>query len=147
MTQSVTRSVLVVDDDVEILRLVREVLASFASCNVDATPSPEYAFELSLKKHYDLFVFDFAMPVVDGAVLYGFIRTAYRLAGMVPERVLPPLLLMSGHGEEKRARELLHEPGARGLLPKPFSLDRLLKCIEASLPGVTHGLGPPGGRF
>jgi CheY-like chemotaxis protein len=146
MTQPVSRSVLVVDDDVEILRLVREVLASFATCAVDTTPSPEYAFELSLKKHYDLFVFDFTMPIVDGAVLYGFIRTAYHLGGLVPERMLPPLILMSGHGEDKRARALLHEPGVRGLLPKPFSLDRLLKSIEASLPGVTHGMGPTGSR-
>lgn len=146
MTQSVKRSVLVVDDDVDILRLVREVLASFATCTVDTTPSPEYAFELSLKKHYDLFIFDFAMPVVDGAVLYGFVRTAYHHAGVVPERDLPPLILMSGHGEERRARDLLHEPGVRGLLPKPFSLDRLLKSIEACLPGTTHAVGPAGGR-
>ncbi len=144
MTQTGKRSILVVDDDVEILRLVREVLANLASCTVDTTPSPVYAFELSLKKHYDLFLFDFTMPVVDGAVLYGFIRTAYQHAGVVPPRVLPPLILTSGHAEQQRARDLLHEPGVRGLLPKPFSINRLLTSIEACLPGITLEPRPPG---
>ena len=147
MTQPAKQSILVVDDDVEILRLVREVLANLASCTVDTTPSPAHAFELSLKKHYDLFLFDFNMPAIDGAVLYGFIRTAYQHAGMVPVRVLPPLLLISGHAEQQRARDLLHEPGVRGLLPKPFSIHRLLTSVEACLPGSTLEQRPPGSHL
>ena len=131
------RSILVVDDDVEILRFLRETLAAFAACAVDTSPSSEYAFELALKKSYDLFIFDFSMPVVDGAVLYQFIRKVYLHDGRAPARALPPLILMSGHGEKPRARELLHEPGVGGLLPKPFSIERLLSKIEICLPGVT----------
>ena len=131
-----TRSILVVDDDVEILRFLRETLGAFINCSVDTSPSPEYAFELALKKSYDLFIFDFMMPAVDGAVLYQFIRKVYLHDGRSPARVLPPLILMSGHGEKPRARELLHEPGVGGLLPKPFSIERLLSKVEACLPGA-----------
>lgn len=131
------RSLLVVDDDVELLRFLRETLTSLAACTVDTSPSSEYAFELALKKPYDLFLFDFSMPVVDGAVLYQFIRKVYLHDGRSPARALPPLILMSGHGEQPRARELLHEPGVGGLLPKPFSIERLLSKVEACLPGVT----------
>ena len=139
MTQPVKCAILVVDDDVEILRLVREVLASHVACSVDTTPNPQYAFELSLKKRYDLFLFDFAMPMLDGAVLYHFIRLAYQHSSATPTHRLPPLVLISGNGEKRRAQELLHEPGVRGLLPKPFSIDRLLKVVEACLPDSAHG--------
>ena len=130
-------SILVVDDDVEILRFLRETLSALAACTVDTTPSSEYAFELALKKSYDLFLFDFSMPAVDGAVLYQFIRKVYLHDGRSPARRLPPLILMSGHGDQPRARELLHEPGVGGLLSKPFSIDRLLSKVEACLPGAT----------
>ena len=135
---ALTRSILVADDDVDILRFLRETLPAFAACTVDTTPSSEYAFELALKKTYDLFIFDFSMPTVDGAVLYQFIRKVYLHDGRSPARALPPLILMSGHGEQPRARELLHEPGVGGLLSKPFSIERLLVKLEACLPGVTH---------
>ena len=102
---------------------------------MDTSPSSEYAFELALKKSYDLFIFDFSMPAVDGAVLYHLIRKVYLHDGRSPARVLPPLILMSGHGEQPRARELLHEPGVGGLLSKPFSIERLLSKVEACLPG------------
>lgn len=130
------RSILVVDDDVEILRFLRETLTAFVACTVDTSPSSEYAFELALKKTYDLFIFDFTMPLVDGAVLYQFIRKVYLHDGRSPARLLPPMILLSGHGEQPRARELLHEPGVGGLLPKPFSIERLLSKVEACLPGA-----------
>ncbi len=133
-----TRTVLVVDDDVDVLRFLRETLVAFADCRVETSPSPEYAFELSLRKAYDLFLFDFSMPGIDGAVLYSMIRKVHEFGVLSPARPLPPLILMSGHGEQRRARELLAEPGVRGLLPKPFSIERLLSKLEACLPGVTR---------
>ena len=132
------RSVLIVDDDVDVLRFLRDTLAAFTRCRVDATPSTEYAFELAIRKPYDLFLFDFSMPIMDGAVLYGMIRKVHDFGVLAPPRPLPPLVLMSGHGEKQRARELLSEPGVRGLLPKPFSIDRLLTKLEGCLPGTTR---------
>src|SRR5205807_5115325 len=63
-----------VDDDVALLRVVREALAASLKCEVDTSPKPEYAFELALKKKYDLFIFDFQMPMIDGAMLFFFDR-------------------------------------------------------------------------
>ena len=132
------RSILVVDDDVEILRFLRETLAALAYCTVDTTPSPEYAFELALRKPFDLFLFDFQMPQIDGAVLYSLVRKVHDLGLVVPARRVPPLVLMSGHGEQQGAQKLLQEPGVCGLLPKPFSIQRLLSRMEACLPGITR---------
>jgi CheY-like chemotaxis protein len=128
VTEKIKR-VLVVDDDIVILRLVREALCALLRCEVETTPNPEYAFELILKKPFDLLIFDFAMPGIDGAVLYGLISKLYAITP--PHgRALPPLVLMSGNASHKKAQELLREPGVRGLLAKPFSIERLVEKVR-----------------
>lgn len=128
------KRILIVDDDVAALRLTREALTSLLRCEVDSSPSPEYAFELALKKNYDLLIFDFAMPMIDGAMLFLLIGKVYENAN--PPRVLPPLLLISGKGKEKRAQELLQEVGVHGFLPKPFGINRLLEKVKECVPGI-----------
>lgn len=127
------KTILVVDDDVVILRLVRESLSGLLKCEVDTTPNPEYAFELMLKKSYDLVIFDFAMPGIDGAILYSLITKVYENI-LLPQRgPTPPLILMSGNASQKRAQELLKEPGVRGLLAKPFSIQKLAEKVSELL--------------
>jgi CheY-like chemotaxis protein len=125
---------LMVDDDVALLRVVREALLATLKCEIDTSPTPEYAFELALKKKYDLFIFDFQMPMIDGAMLFFLIGKVYQ--SIEPIREIPPLILASGKAEEKRAQELLKEPGVGGLVPKPFVINRLVEKIKACLPGV-----------
>ena len=128
------KKILIVDDDVGLMRVTREALTSFLRCEVDTSPSPEYGFELALKKTYDLFLFDFQMPMIDGAMLFFLIGKVYNHS--VPPRIVPPLLLVTGKGEEKRAQELLREPGVRGLVPKPFAINRLIEKVKECLPGI-----------
>ncbi len=116
------------------MRVTREALTSLLKCEVDASPKPEYAFELALKKTYDLLIFDFSMPMIDGAMLFFLIGKVYNTAQ--PPRVVPPLLLVSGRADEERAQELLKEPGVRGLLSKPFSINRLLERVKECVPGI-----------
>jgi len=68
------KRILMVDDDVAFLRVVREALMASLQCEVDTSPKPEYAFELALKKKYDLFIFDFQMSMIDGSMLFFFDR-------------------------------------------------------------------------
>ena len=132
MDQRPPRSILVVDDDVMILRVLRETLSSFTICEVDTSPNSEYAFELALKKNYDLFIFDLVLPKVDGMVLYALIDKVYQHVG---SRRLPPLLLMSGNDQSKdRIAAAVREPGVRGFLSKPFTIDRLLIKSRECLP-------------
>jgi len=128
------KKILMVDDDVGLMRVVREALTSFLRCEVDTSPKPEYGFELSLKKTYDLLIFDFSMPMVDGAMLFFLIGKVY--ANSKPPRTVPPLLLISGRANEKRAQELLHEPGVRGLIAKPFAINLLLQKVQECIPGI-----------
>ena len=128
------KRILMVDDDVTLLRIVREAFTSCLRCEVDTSPKPEYAFELALRKTYDLFIFDFQMPMIDGAMLFFLIGKAYD--NMQPTRDIPPLLLVSGRGDEGRAQELLKEPGVAGLIAKPFRMNRLLDKAKECVPGL-----------
>jgi DNA-binding response OmpR family regulator len=134
MSGGPAKKILIVDDDVALMRVMREALTSFLHCEVDTSANPEYGFELALKKTYDLLMFDFSMPMIDGAMLFLLIGKVYN--NSVPPRIVPPLLLVTGKGEEKRAQELLQEAGVRGLIPKPFAINRLIEKVKTCLPEI-----------
>ncbi|MDP9004445.1 MAG: response regulator [Verrucomicrobiota bacterium] len=139
MAEKRANRILVVDDDVGLMRVTRDALTTFLRCEVDTSPNPEYAFELALKKTYDLLIFDFSMPMIDGAMLFFLIGKVYNHS--TPPRIVPPLLLVTGKGEEKRAQELLKEAGVRGLVAKPFAINRLLEKVRECLPGIEPAAG------
>ena len=134
VSQGEPKRILMADDDVALLRVVREALIATLRCEVDTSPKPEYAFELALKKSYDLLIFDFQMPMIDGAMLFFLIGKVYK--NTEPPRDLPPLLLISGKADEARAQDLLKEPGVAGLIAKPFAINRLLERIRQCVPDV-----------
>jgi DNA-binding response OmpR family regulator len=128
------KRILIVDDDVALLRIMREALTACLRCEVETSPKPEYGFELALRKSYDLFIFDFSMPMIDGAMLFFLVGKVYNNAR--PPRTVPPLVLVSGKADEERAQELLKEPGVAGLIAKPFAINRLLEKIKSCVPGI-----------
>ena len=131
--------ILVVDDETALMRLISEALKAHFRCEVDATPNPEYAFELALKKRYRVFVFDFSMPMIDGAMLFALIGKVYNHVN--PPLIVPPLILISGRGDETRAQELMKEAGVRGFLPKPFAMNRLIDKVREIVPGLEAASG------
>ena len=133
------KRILVVDDDVGLMRVMREALSSFLRCEVDSSPTPEHGFELALQKNYDLFIFDFSMPMIDGAMLFALIGKVYNHVN--PPLVVPPLILISGRGDEVRAQELMKEIGVRAFLPKPFAMNRLMEKIREVAPELEPGSG------
>ena len=128
------KRILIVDDDVALLGAMKDALTSFLRCEVHASAAPEEAFELGLTHEYHLFIFDFSMPMIDGAMLYFLLGKVYNHDK--PPRVLPPLLLVTGQGEEIRAQDLLRQPGVVGLVSKPFQINRLIGKIAASVRGI-----------
>ncbi len=132
MAEPEIKCVLIVDDDTAVLRIMREALQSFLHWEIDTSPRPEYGFELALKKTYDLMIFDFSMPMIDGTLLFLLISKVYENSN--PPRTVPPLLLVSGQGSDERAQELLREARVRGFLAKPFTINRLIEKVKACFP-------------
>ena len=58
--------------------------------------------------------------------------TGHLVAHYIQTRLGVPVLLMSGHADEKSARQL----GAAGFLSKPFSDTDLVRAVEKILQGV-----------
>ena len=81
MSDDSPKRILIVDDEVAFLRVMREALTACLRCAVDSSPHSEYGFELAIKKTYDLFIFDFSMPMIDGALLFFLITS---LSGNYP---------------------------------------------------------------
>ena len=86
------------------------------------------------KKNYDLLIFDFSMPMIDGAMLFFLIGKVYN--HLQPPKSVPPVLLVSARGEDSRAQELLKEAGVHGLIAKPFAINRLLEKVQECVPSI-----------
>jgi len=134
MAKPELRRVLIVDDDTAVLRIMRDAFQTLLHWDVDTSPKPEYGFELALKKDYDLMIFDFSMPLIDGTLLFLLISKVYE--NSLPPRTVPPLLLVSGQGSDDRAQELLKEARVRGFLAKPFTINRLIEKVKDCFPEV-----------
>ncbi len=132
MAEPEIKRVLIVDDDTGVLRIMREALQTLLHWEIDTSPRPEYGFELALKKNYDLMIFDFSMPMIDGTLLFLLISKVYENSN--PPRTVPPLLLVSGQGSDERAQDLLKEARVRGFLAKPFTINRLIEKVKACFP-------------
>jgi len=116
--------ILVVDDDPDILSLLRLHLAS-AGYEVGVAEDAIQAGYMVLARTPDLIVSDVKMPYMDG---FEFV------AALNDDRSLPRIpviFLTSVEDGDHRGKEL----GAVGYLRKPVRADRLLAIVAANLPG------------
>ena len=123
MADDEPKKILMVDDDVALLRIVREALTTCLRCEVDTSPDPSHGFELALKKSYDLFIFDFSMPMIDGAMLFFLLGKVYDNSH--PARIVPPLILIPGK-VMKNARRIVEgtrraRPHSKTILHQPVN--------------------------
>ena len=120
-TQS--RTILVIEDEPAVLRLVAESLRS-AGYEVHTAGGPEEAIQVAkqLGSALELIVSDVVIPRRGGPEIVADIRTR------VPQ---VRTLFMSGNADAAQANEghPIHDP----LLPKPFTTKALLKAVEAVL--------------
>ena len=110
MTQSSSRRVLVVDDDPDMLRVIRDVLED-EGLIVETAADGGQALSIARELPLDLAVVDVTLPVLDGSQLAQHLRT---LRG-----VHFPILAITADGQAAdKARRL----GAYAYLRKPFDL-------------------------
>lgn len=138
MTQSESRaeaaSVLVVDDEVDLLSLVRFNLDRAGYRTLGATDGIE-ALEKAEKERPDLVILDVMMPGLDG------LEVCRRLRSHAVLRTIPILMLTARTAEEDQIRGL--DVGADIYLQKPFSIPVLISQVRALLRGARRAEEPP----
>ena len=114
-------SVLVVDDDPQTLRYVRDTLASAGYSSL-VTGNPQEVAHLVRTANPQLVLLDLMLPGTDGI----------ELMESVPELADRPVIFISGYGrDETIARALNH--GAADYIVKPFSRTELVARVRAAL--------------
>lgn len=114
-----TRTVLIVDDEPQILRLVEKMLKP-RNVNILLAPRPAEAIRISEEQIVDLLISDMKMPEMDG------VKLAERVLKLHPEAAV---LLISGHFREAptAAKQIR-------FLSKPFFPSELLRHLRELLP-------------
>ncbi|MDT8407232.1 MAG: sigma-54 dependent transcriptional regulator [Methylococcales bacterium] len=127
-----TKTILVIDDEPEIRRLLSEILEDEGYRLVTAE-NAEQASEQRARVRPDLILLDIWMPDCDGITLLKSWQTE------TPE--LCPIVMMSGHGSVESAVEATRL-GAFDYLEKPLSMARLLMIVERALASASLDTNP-----
>lgn len=122
-----TKTVLVVDDEERIRRLIRMYLER-DEFMVEEAENGEVALEMALKKDYDVILLDVMMPVMDGLEMCELLR----------EEKNTPVIMLTAKGEESN-RVQGFEVGADDYIVKPFSPREVVLRVKAVL-RRTHNL-------
>lgn len=118
-------SILLVDDDSEILESMRDLLKlTFPKVRVLTAPSGEAALQLLKNEHPWIIVSDYRMPGMDGVE---FLR---RSIPAVPDAAR---LMMSAYADPKVAKEASEKAGVALLVTKPFQLEYFVQVLGSLL--------------
>ena len=121
--------ILVVDDDAETLRHVRDTLADAGFAPL-VTGDPHQIRRILLAEKPRLVLLDLMLPEIDGI----------ELMQTVPELADLPVIFISGYGRDETIARAL-EAGADDYIVKPFSPTELTARIRAAL--RRHAAAPP----
>jgi CheY-like chemotaxis protein len=119
--------VMIVDDEDFVTILAQRVLADEGYRVVTARDGFQ-AIDLyrKLRDQVALIILDFTMPVMDGSDVF------HELLEINPE---VPVVLSSGFAEQDSLRAMLAK-GLRGFIPKPYTQEKLLAQIRATLDSI-----------
>ena len=123
------KSVLVIDDDVGMLRALTKALTG-EGLVVASAVSPEAAVKylVGQQQHFDLVITDLRMPFVDGLdVLYA-VQTSFRDV---------PVIVITAFGSAEAKAKALSE-GAFAFLEKPLDTAQLVGVIQRALAEDAH---------
>ncbi|MCO6510960.1 MAG: response regulator transcription factor [Aridibacter famidurans] len=116
-----TPKILVVDDEPQLLRVLRRSLTAHRF-DVRSASEGDAALEVFNDWSPDLVITDLSMPVMDGLTLCRELRRVSRV----------PIIVLSVKGEERTKVEAL-DAGADDYVTKPFGIDELLARVRAAL--------------
>ena len=114
---------LVIDDEPNMLRLLKTILMDKTGYTVITTNNPLEVESLLQQKSFDLVITDLKMPLVDGIDLIDIIKKV---------SVQLPIIIITAYGTSEKAEEALRK-GAYDFILKPFRKEAILIAIQRAL--------------
>ncbi len=115
--------ILAVDDEPDMLSLIKMIIEGYSSHQVTTTNNPLEVAELLAKERFDLIITDLKMPGMDGMELL-------ELAKKSDEGAL--ILMITAFGSLEAAEEAVRQ-GAFDFINKPFRKEQLLLAIDKAM--------------
>lgn len=114
-------NILLIEDDPTTARSIELMLAR-AGMQVAGTPFGAEGLDLARIGEYDLILLDLGLPDIPGLEVLRRLRAGH---------IGTPVLVLTGSDDGELALRSF-DSGATDFLPKPFSLDGLVTCIQAA---------------
>ncbi|MFA5110096.1 MAG: response regulator [Desulfobaccales bacterium] len=115
--------ILVVDDELDMLSLLKMIIEGYTAHQVITTNNPLEAAELLAKEQFDLILTDLKMPGLDGMELLA-------LAKQQDEDAL--VLMITAFGSMESAEAAMAK-GAFDYISKPFRKEQILLAIDKAM--------------
>ena len=115
--------ILVIDDELDMLTLLRMIIEDNTDYEVETTNNPSEALRMLTEKPYDLVITDLKMPGLDGIELFD------ELKDINPEI---PVIILTAYGSLETAEEATKK-GVADFITKPFRKDAILLTIKRVL--------------
>jgi DNA-binding NtrC family response regulator len=115
--------ILIVDDEPDMLQLLKRSLQPELACDIQTAPSGEAALRVLAAQRFDLVLADIKMPGMDGLELLDLIKRQF------PDRTV---MMMTAYGHIEMAVEAMKR-GAYDFITKPFEHDALVLRLEKAL--------------
>ena len=115
--------ILVIDDELDMLMLLRMIIEDNTDYEVDTTNNPSEALKMVMENDYNLVISDLKMPGMDGLELFDEVRE------MDPDL---PLIIITAYGSLETSDEAIKK-GVADFITKPFRKDSILFTINRVL--------------
>jgi DNA-binding NtrC family response regulator len=115
--------ILVIDDEVDMLSLIRLILTEKTDYAITTTNNPLEVANLLNEKKFDVIVTDLKMPIMDGMDVVDAIRK---------QDALVPIIIITAYGSVESAEEAVKK-GAFDYITKPFRQEQLLISLKRAL--------------
>jgi DNA-binding NtrC family response regulator len=119
----VAERLLVIDDEPNMLRLLKTILMDKTGYTVITTNNPLEVQNLLLQEPFDMVITDLKMPLIDGIDLIDIIKKI---------NVRLPIIIITAYGTSEVADEALKK-GAYDFIIKPFRKETILITIKRAL--------------
>ena len=123
MSESSKPRLLVVDDEEDMLRLLKRTLSEDLNCDIKTAPNAAKALELLDRLPFDVVLADIRMPGIDG------MEFLERSKNGCPDLTV---IMMTSYGSIDLAVQAIKK-GAYDFIAKPFELDKLILLMEKAL--------------